>query len=852
MLYTKSNTKEILFPLGGIGAGSISLAGNGHLRDWEIKNHPAKGSENGFSHLSLRMKTASGIECIVLNGDVQKDLAGQYGGKGHRGYGYGPTAEGMSGFRHFSEWEFEGDFPVAHLRLSDPTYPARVTLTAWNPMIPNDSVDSSIPAAFFTVAVENISGEDAEITTAFSVTNPFPQTRNTVLPDKSGVFMMHPGVPADHVDYGDLTLTASGGDVFCVQNWYRGGWQDPNTTYWREFTSPEGLHAREYDTDRWGDTCTVAVTANAKAGETVESSFILTWSVPNCYNYWNPYKDENGNDVTWRNWYATKWATSAESNAYCVKNRDMLWTRTKAFTDILASSSLDPVLREAAIANLAVLHSPTVMRLENGELYGWEGARENDGSCEGCCKHVWTYAYAACFLFPDLERSLRDLEYTYDLHESGAVKIRMNLPLEREGGWYMPCVDGQMGGIIKLYRDWKLSGDDEWLRSVWQKAKKALEFAWSEKNPLGWDADHDGVLEGRQHHTLDMEMFGPSSWLEGMYLCALRAGEEIASYLGETDSAAEYRALYENGRKFTESELFNGQWYAQKVDLTDRSIIEKYCSEKPELWLNDVRQVYWNDEAKEIKYQIAGGCEIDQVLGQWHSTLCGLGDIFDGDNLDSALRSVFRHNFRESMRPYTNTWRVFSLNDEAGTVMSVYPEGTDIPAIPIPYNDETMTGFEYSFAGTLLSRGMEDEAKRVVKAIRDRYDGEKRNPWNEIECGSNYARTMASFAFFAIDAGFTFDLPHKKIGFDPLPMKRGEKEYTAFWSVDGAWGKATLSEAKTELEVTEGTLRANGIAVPFMKKVTTVKINGEEVPFTFTDGTVTVEADTLAGRIIIE
>ena len=91
----------------------------------------------------------------------------------------------------------------------------------------------------------------------------------------------------------------------------------------------------------------------------------------------------------------------------------------------------------------------------------------------------------------------------------------------------MPCVDGQMGGLIKLYRDWKLCGDAEWLKKNWPAAKRSLEFAWSPENPLCWDADKDGVLEGRQHHTLDMELFGPSSWLQSMYMTALSAAAEM-------------------------------------------------------------------------------------------------------------------------------------------------------------------------------------------------------------------------------------------------------------------------------------------------------------------------------------
>ena len=93
----------------------------------------------------------------------------------------------------------------------------------------------------------------------------------------------------------------------------------------------------------------------------------------------------------------------------------------------------------------------------------------------------------------------------------------------RRSPWFRPCVDGTMGEVLKTFREWRVSGDAAWLRSVWPSAKKALAYAWSPANPDRWDPEKSGVLAGRQHHTLDMELFGPSAWLEGLYLAALRA-----------------------------------------------------------------------------------------------------------------------------------------------------------------------------------------------------------------------------------------------------------------------------------------------------------------------------------------
>ena len=118
-----------------------------------------------------------------------------------------------------------------------------------------------------------------------------------------------------------------------------------------------------------------------------------------------------------------------------------------------------------------------------------------------------------------------------------------------------------------------------------------LEFAWSDKNACEWDKTKSGVLTGRQHHTLDMELFGPSSWLEGFYLAALRAASEMADYLGESDRAKEYLALYEKGREWTKNKeltYFNAEAafrFVQKAGL-------EYNGKNPRTWTNFIRNWY--------------------------------------------------------------------------------------------------------------------------------------------------------------------------------------------------------------------------------------------------------------------
>ncbi len=837
MKYTGDYSREISFPLGGIGTGSIGLAGNGRLIDFEIFNRPNKGSLNGFTHFAIKTIKNGKPITKILNGDLDKDLIGQYSKGIYFGYGFGPSSKTMCGFPHFRNSVFDGEFPIAKISFEDEDFPASVNMTAFNPFIPGDSYNSSIPAAFFEFEVNNTENAEMTYQLAFSFGNPYNKGKNRAK-KANGVSMLNfKNADADIIDieYGDMTIATDAEKTFVQTYWYRGQWSDAINCYWDDFNSTNDLVDRVYDTPGSYNMGTLAAEITVPANSCGKVRFVLSWNVPNCYNYWTKIYEEKAKQHPWRNYYSYMFDNSEKSAKYCVDNFESLYSRTLAFKNALHSSTLPPEVIDAASANLSVLKSPTVLRLDDGSIFGWEGCHENAGSCEGTCQHVWNYAYAMCFLFPDLERSIRDIEFKYNTDENGKMSFRVQLPIGRPMNDHRACLDGQMGAVIKCYREWMLSGNDEWLRGHWDNIKNVLEYAWSEANPDRWDIDKDGVLEGRQHHTLDMELFGPSSWLMSMYMAALKAASEMATYLGDSEKAAEYNGIYEKGCKWIKENLFNGRYFIQKVDVTDKEQLVRYGDE--EYWTDR----YWNDEAKQLKYQISDGSAIDQMLGQWHADILGLGNIFDTEQTDIALRSMMEYNYKSTMREHANPWRIFSLNDEAGSVICVYPEGSNRPRIPIPYCEETMTGFEYSFAGLLCSRGMIEEGLKVTKAVRDRFNGKARNPFNEFECGNNYARSMASYALIPILSGFTFDLPHGYIGFAP----KLAGDFKTVWSVEGAWGEFELSKGKAVLALCEGklALKAFGIKSDSIKSV---KIDGKDAAFEYRDGRI-IFAETVIG-----
>ena len=843
--YSGSKRNQICFPIGGIGSGCIGLDGTGRLRDWEIFNRPNKGSLNGFSHFGVKAeRDGSVIDARVMNSDLLGAHVGHYTTvPGHHGYGYGPDRKELSGVPHFRDSIFEGEFPLAKVRFVDETFPGSVTLEGFNPFIPSNDADSSIPAAFFTACIANDTAETLTYTFELTACNPssHPHVHKSIrTPHFAGIELADAFEDDLHPDYGRLIIGVPSEDEVQRQHyWYRGRWFDGLGIFWQDFTAPGLLRDRVYENDGkvHEDHATVAVRKTLKPGEIWRQRFLLGWYWPNCVNYWSANPADPMSQQPWKNYYATLFENAAAVAEYAMREWTRMEDETIRFHDALYGSSLPAEAMDAVGANLAVLNTATVLRLPDGSLYGWEGVTCHEGSCEGSCTHVWNYTQALPFLFPKLERSMRELDYTYNLAPDGRMPFRIQLPLGRKRSDFRACVDGQMGGVIKTYREWKLCGSDEWLRRWWPAVRKSLEYAWSPENPDKWDPERTGVISGRQHHTLDMELFGPNGWLNGFYLGALKAAAEMADAMNDPDAAL-YRKLYEQGRAYTDTELFNGEYYHQKIDITDKSLLAPY-TKGAALTGDSTVDAYWNDEAKQLKYQIGEGCGIDQVLGQWMCEIAGVGEILDPDHVASALRSIFRYNFMPSLRFHFNPCRIFGLNDESGLVICSWPNGAEKPVVPIPYSEECMHGFEYQAAIHMIRHGMTEEGLRVVKGVRDRYNGEKRNPWNEMECGSNYARSMASYALLLSFSGFSFDMRNGMLGFSPL------HEGTFFWSCDGAWGTFRYADNRAELKVLYGSVTLKKLGLPNSKAIRKATLNEKEVPFGADSQAIRFDAITL-------
>jgi len=359
------------------------------------------------------------------------------------------------------------------------------------------------------------------------------------------------------------------------------------------------------------------------------------------------------------------------------------------------------------------------------------------------------------------------------------------------------AADGQMGCLMKLHRDWQLSGDDDFLRSLWPAARKALEFC---RIPGGWDADRDGVMEGCQHNTMGVEYYGPNPQMGGWYLGALRAGEEMARYLGDTEFADTCSGLAEQGSRWLDDNLFNGDYYEHEIRPPKSEDDIAAGLRYPGLGARDLSDPDW---------QLGAACLVDQLVGQCMAHVCGLGYLLDKRNVRKTLRSIMRYNFKEKLYDHFNHLRSFALQDESALLMATYPKGRR-PKLPFPYCNEVMTGFEYTAAVHQLYEGQVAQGLKCIAAIRRRYDGKRRNPFDEAECGHHYARAMASWAAVLALTGFHYSAVTGT-------MRFAAREGTHFWSTGAAWGTCTIKQQrdgwKAKLEVLHGSLRLTRLHV---------------------------------------
>ena len=840
-------------PMGGIGTGNFAIAGDGTLRQWQIFNQVNHTAYLPGTFFGIRLQSAHGgsqpaMRLLQTDCFYDTDLEPALSTSDHVIPGEARRLAGSA--RCFDDIEFRGEYPIAELQYVDESLPVEVSAEVFSPLIPLNSKDSGLPCALFVFTVTNTSETRVTIGLMGALQNAvgydagsgvsgvrcpcYGGNVNQALrePMLSGVMMTNPRLSEDHPRLGSMLLAAMADDAEILERWtdFDALWQGLADNGALLPSAPAGESA---DGETWNGA--VGVSMTLEPGEPRREVFVIAWHFPTHYVNW----DQRGfgiADTKSRFWlgnmYSNWFGDAADVARYVRDHYDRLARDTRLYRDTIYDSTLPYWLIDRVTAQAATLRTQTCIWNEDGNLHGFEGVRGavhgTWGLASGCCPlnctHVWNYEMTLSRLFPELERTMRYTDLGPQMRDDGGVIFRTVLPL------YLPrwkvegqpfertnvACDGHWGTILKVCREWQQSGNEDFLEELWPQVVRAARFGFAE-----WDEDADGVLDGPQWNTYDLYFYGHNTYCSLLYLAALRALEEMAEHLGESDLAAECRARFESGSQKMDATLFNGEYYEQHFDEGAEGADSR---------------------------QYGRGCLSDQLFGQWWAHTLDLGYLLDVGNVRSALHSIHRYNFRENFVGHLQRPRVYASDDDSGLITTTWPHGGRQDA-PMLYADEVWTGLEFQVGGHMLREGMVDEAMQIVRAAYDRHDGTRRSPWNEIECGDHYVRPMAAWYMLEAAGGRVYHAPKGLLGFEPTVTP---EHFRSFFITAAGWGgfsqRRKGSAQSNELsvawgEVTLSTLRL-GLPDGVGESVTAAAyVGGAETP---------VETRVEDGRLLID
>jgi len=810
-VYKGDRLNRVAFPMGGMGAGMICLEGTGSVSNVSVRHKPdvfndpymfgaisVKGAEHGTK---------------VLEGPVpeRKLYGARYTGNGSSNDNYG--------FPRFEQAEFLARFPFATVKLEDRDIPLKVEIRGWSPFHPTQEDLSSLPMAALEYTFSNPGDSTLEMVFSYHAENfmrirgqnewgiSYENVGHSIQKTKNG-FILSQSCLSDKPHYkGDFSISTLE-DATVDYRWFRGGWYDARTMLWDDIEKGEPIT----DTASSGSVnASLYVPVTLQPGESKTVHLIMSWYVPHSDQRFGgipPVQGEPACDPAlaccspeytsqfYEPWYSSRFTDINEVSQYWKSEYTELLKKAELFSQTFFASDLPPEVLEAVSANLGILKSPTVLRQKDGAIWAFEGCFDSgSGCCIGSCTHVWNYAQAIPHLFPRMERTLRETEFLQSQDERGHQNFRSALPIQFTDHNFHAAADGQLGGMMKVYRDWRISGDTEWLRSLWPEIKNSFEFC-----AHSWDPDGIGVLVEPHHNTYDIEFWGPDGMCSSIYLGATQAMIGMAEALGEKSDP--YQQILERGTRYMEEELYNGEYFIQ------RTTWKGLHAPSPDEHLEENWNINYSDEALALlkkegpKYQYGNGCLADGIIGSWFNAVSGLPEFLDREKVQSHLESVHRYNLRNDLSDHVNPQRPgFGAGKDGGLLLCTWPSG-DQPSLPFVYSNEVWTGIEYQVASHLMMHGEVEKGLDIVREVRRRYDGTIRNPFNEYECGHWYARALSSYALLQGLSGLFYDAVDKTLHID----SQIGNDFQCFISTETGYGLAGLRKGEPFVEAAFGTI----------------------------------------------
>lgn len=796
--YEGEYLNRVAFPVGGIGAGMFCWEGTGAISNMSLRHKPDVFFEPSM-YAAIHIKgLQNGTK--VLEGPVPDWK--KFGMK-HSAIG----GAGSWGLPRFDKAVFTARFPFATIGLSDKDIPLEIEMTAWSPFIPTDNDNASLPVGAIEYTFYNPTDREVEAVFSYNSENFMKNdksAKNSIGKIENGFILSQAATPQKKHLQGDFAVFTANEPAQVDYCWFRGAWFDPITMLWNDIQNGAIRQNEPIDADAPG--ASLFVPFKLKAGEKKTVRLCMAWYVP--------FSDvQHGEDAeneidkgtaaacdtdmpdAYEPWYSRRFENVEDVAAYWLQNYDGLKAKSQLFTDAFFSSSLPPEVLEAVSANLSILKSPTVMRQYDGRMWNYEGSGDTWGSCHGSCTHVWNYAQAVPHLFPALERSLRETEFYVDQNKLGHQMFRAGMPIRPIKHNFYAAADGQLGGIVKVYRDWRISGDNEWLKDIYPKVKESMDYCIA-----AWDPRRVGALEEPHHNTYDIEFWGPDGMCTSFYTAALQSIVLLGKAVNDDVSA--YEALLAKSKDYMENKLYDGEYFIQDIRWKDLDAVDPVKATENSIGGGYSPEAVALLEKEGPKYQYGKGCLSDGVLGCYMAFTAGMDEPLDRQKVRSHLNAVHKYNFRKDLSDHSNPQRpTFALGNEGGLLLCTWPKGGKLQ-LPFVYSNEVWTGIEYQVAAHLMYEGEVEKGLEIVRACRDRYNGKVRNPFNEYECGAWYARALASYSMLQALTGVRYDAVDKTLYVD---SKIG-KNFKSFLSTGTGFGTVELNNGKVLLTVYYGNI----------------------------------------------
>lgn len=803
--YEKEYLSRIAFPIGGMGAGMFCIEGSGAISHMSVRHRPQIFNEPCmFAAIHIK-----GINngTKVLEG--QSSEWKRFGSPGSA-TGMGHTSWGLP---RFKENTFLARFPFAEIELRDKELPVEVQLKAWSPFIPTDEDNSSMPVGAIEYTFHNKGNSTVDAVFSYTSRNfMFFDRRgvSTAKPIPNGFILSQTGTQEEPYLQGDFAIFTDDPRTKVNYCLFRGGWFDPLTISWNDISA--GIMKENEPVEFGTPGASLSVPFQLKPGEKKTLNLYMAWYVPlsnmrigedarteeDKPNVTACCEDSNSSccsadDGNYKPWYGSKFKDIEEVATYWLKNYNDLKAKSQVFTDAFYASTLPAEVIEAVAANLTIIKSPTVLRQFDGRMWAWEGCDDNWGSCHGSCTHVWNYAQAISHLFPAMERSLRETEFMVSQNKAGHQTFRSNLPIRPVVHNFHSAADGQLGGIMKAYREWRIYGNTDWLKKIFPNIKRSIDYCISV-----WDPGEVGALEEPHHNTYDIEFWGPDGMCTSFYTGALQAVTLMGKALGEDMS--KYETLMAKSKDYMENKLYDGEYFIQDIRWKDLNAPDPTKVQSFHTQYTPEAIIIMEEEGP--KYQYGNGCLSDGILGSWISLVCGMPEVIDKAKVASHLKAIHKYNLKKDLLNHANPQRpTFAMGNDGGLLLCSWPKGGKLQ-LPFVYSDEVWTGIEYQVASHLMFHGEVEKGLEIVRICRERYDGRIRNPFNEYECGSWYARAMASYGLIEGLTGVRYDAVDGILYID----SRIGNNFTSFISTDTGFGIVGLKNGKPFLDVKYGTI----------------------------------------------